>query len=49
VAASGDAAALIFLADDALRRVASGDLFAPVLTAEQTLPDGWGEASARLA
>jgi bifunctional non-homologous end joining protein LigD len=38
VAGGGDPATLVFLPDDARRRVAEGDLFAPVLTTEQTLP-----------
>ncbi len=40
VAESSDLSRLTFLADDALRRAEAGDLFAPVLAVEQTLPDG---------
>jgi bifunctional non-homologous end joining protein LigD len=39
-AASGDPDELVFLPDDVLRRVeADGDLFAPLLTLEQELPE----------
>ncbi len=37
-AASGQPERLTFLADDALRRAEAGDLFAPVLSAQQALP-----------
>ena len=37
-AISGDPIPLTFTADAAVRRAASGDLFAPVLAVEQTLP-----------
>ena len=39
-ATSGDARDVTFLADDALRRSRSADLFAPVLTTRQRLPAG---------
>ncbi len=39
VAASSDPSALAFLADTAVQRAEASDLFAPVLTVEQTLPD----------
>ncbi len=38
VASSGDPLALTFLAEDALRRAAAGDLFAAVTTLAQQLP-----------
>ncbi|MBW3614736.1 MAG: hypothetical protein KY439_05425, partial [Actinobacteria bacterium] len=40
VAASREAAELAFLADSALRRADAGDLFAPVLSVQQRLPEG---------
>ncbi|MDQ3896989.1 MAG: non-homologous end-joining DNA ligase [Actinomycetota bacterium] len=40
VAGSGPANRLLFLADAVLRRAEDGDLFAPVLSVQQVLPDG---------
>ncbi|MDP9070786.1 MAG: non-homologous end-joining DNA ligase [Actinomycetota bacterium] len=45
VAESSDPSPLIFLPDTARHRAEAGDLFAPVLTVEQTLPDGLPDAS----
>ncbi len=49
VVASGDPGGLTFLPADAVRRLEDGDLFSPVLTVEQRLPEGadgrFGEGS----
>jgi bifunctional non-homologous end joining protein LigD len=44
VAASGDPGVLTFLPTDVVRRLEGGDLFAPVLRVEQTLPGDGGTA-----
>ena len=44
-AGSGRPSVLPLLPDDALRRAESGDLFAPVLTVQQVLPEGVGTSS----
>ncbi len=42
-AESGRGDGLTFLADAALARAEAGDLFAPVLSVQQALPDGVGD------